>query len=107
MSGDIVIRPISPAELDQMIDDDNRDRARFCLALDDLGPLERYINHHILPGGFLTAVLENDLKEACARADLENRRKLFEYIQYLYNEAPMQAWGSPEKVAAWVAARVL
>ena len=35
-----------------------------------IGGLERWIDHHIEPGDFLCAVLENDLKEACGRADL-------------------------------------
>ena len=54
-----------------------------------------------LPGDFLTAVLKNDLKEAIARADDINRDRLRNYVQFLYNEAPNQCWGSPEKVKAW------
>lgn len=29
------------------------------------GALERYLNHGIMPGSFMTAVLENNLMEAC------------------------------------------
>jgi len=65
--------------------------------------LTRYIEHGIAPGGFLTAVLENNLREACARADDINIRNLPAYIAYLYNDAPSACWGSPEKVDAWVA----
>lgn len=54
------------------------------------------------PGHFLLAVLSNDLAEACARADEENRRALYDYIFVLVNTAPSAAWGSPERVAAWV-----
>lgn len=54
-------------------------------------------------GHFLTAVLSNDLAEACARADEDNLRNLPAYVHYLYNEAPSTCWGSPEKVKAWLA----
>lgn len=53
-------------------------------------------------GGFLSAVLENNLKEALGRADLENRAALFAIVSWCYNEMPSQAWGSKEKVAEWV-----
>lgn len=53
------------------------------------------------PGSFLTAVLCNDLKEACARADDHNRYALFDIVFYLYNECPSLCWGSYEKVDAW------
>jgi len=61
----------------------------------------RYFEHGIMPGHFLTAVLKNDLRAACERADDENLVNLPAYIAYLYNVAPHQAWGSPEKVEKW------
>lgn len=64
--------------------------------------LDRYVNHKIPTGGFLRAVLENDLKEACGRADVTNRYRLFEIVNYCYNEIPGSGWGSPENVAAWL-----
>jgi hypothetical protein len=67
-----------------------------------LGAIERYVNQGILPGSFLEAVLCNDLKQACACADTDNRRQLFEIVQYLYWEVPSLCWGSPERVAAWL-----
>ena len=67
-----------------------------------MGGLERYINHGIAPGGFLTAVLENDLKEAVSRADDINMINIPAYVGYLYNEAPSGCYGSPEKVKAWI-----
>lgn len=69
------------------------------------GGLARYIEHHIEPGSFLRAVLENDLKGAISYADSTNRFLLFDYVNYLYNDAPSVCWGSPEKVAAWLAMR--
>ena len=67
-----------------------------------MGGIERYINHGITPGHFLTAVLKNDLMEAISHGDLENQKNLVAYAGYLYNEAPTACYGSPEKVKAWV-----
>lgn len=67
--------------------------------------LRRYIDQRIPTGGFLEAVLSNDLREACGRADENNQRVLPELVAYLYNEAPSSCWGSREKVVAWLKAR--
>ena len=52
-------------------------------------------------GGFLRAVLENNLREAFARADHENSAAMHDIVSYLYNEFPGLCWGSPESVAEW------
>lgn len=67
-----------------------------------LDSLRGYIEHGCPVGHFLTAVLENDLAEACARADDDNMRVIPAYVAYLYNEAPGACWGSPENVSAWL-----
>jgi hypothetical protein len=64
--------------------------------------LRRYADNHIPTGGFLQAVLENNLSEACARADSNNRTLLFEIVSYCYNELPGGCWGSPERVQLWL-----
>lgn len=64
--------------------------------------LDIYINHRIKQGSFLHAVLCNNLKEACLCADNKNLANLPAYINFLYNYAPINCWGSPEKVAAWL-----
>jgi hypothetical protein len=66
--------------------------------------LRRYILHGEAPGSFLTAVLVNDLHQACAHADDENLRNLPAFMCYLYNEAPSPCWGSPKKFAEWICA---
>jgi hypothetical protein len=66
------------------------------------GALDRYIGHGVPPGNFLTAVLCNDLREACGRADDINRVRLHDYLTFLYCDAPSDCWGSPAKFAAWV-----
>lgn len=64
--------------------------------------LTRYIVDQVLPGHFLTAVLQNNLKESFARADEENARNMSAIVKLLYNAIPSDAWGSPEKVQEWV-----
>lgn len=70
---------------------------------DDILPaLERYLNNGIMPGGFLTACLENNLSEAFGRADRDNSQNLRNIIGYIYNYLPSNTWGSPEKVTTYV-----
>ena len=64
--------------------------------------LDRYVKEKIPTGDFLQAVLENNLLMSYSRADLENKRDLYEIIRYVYNELPGDCWGSPEKVKNWL-----
>ena len=64
--------------------------------------LDLYVSHRYQPGGFLIAVLENNLMQAMGRADEENRRDIFEIASYVYNDMPSACHGSPEKVRAWL-----
>ncbi len=100
-----VVSPLTQEILDQMIMTENVDRAFHQLSEDDLAPLVRYVEQRILPGKFLRYVLMNDLAEAAARADVYNRRRLYEYVTWLYNDAPSGCWGSAETVSQWVAER--
>lgn len=67
--------------------------------------LQRYIEQRTPLGGFMTAVVENNLREACAMADHVNQHQLWDIVNWLYNEAPSQCWGSPEKVKQWLSTR--
>ena len=67
-----------------------------------MGGIERYINHGIATGDFLTAIICNDLKGAIGRADDENIQNIPAYVAYFYNEAPASCWGSPETMKAWM-----
>ena len=69
---------------------------------DTLTGLKRYVEDRIHPGGFLIAVLENNLTESFGQADKKNRKVLFEIVCYCYNELPSICWGSPEKVKNWL-----
>jgi len=64
--------------------------------------IHRYVNEHAHPGGFVRAVLENNLTQAYGYADAENFASLKEIVKYCYWEIPGDCWGSPEKVRAWL-----
>jgi hypothetical protein len=64
--------------------------------------LDEYVRIGRPTGDFLRAVLSNNLAESFGRADMQNRHDMFEIVNYVYNELPGAAWGSPEKVKAWL-----
>lgn len=65
-----------------------------------------YIEHHQLPGHFLQAIICNDLKQACERADSTNLFEIPTFVAFFYNEAPGVCYGSREKMAKWLETRV-
>ena len=67
--------------------------------------IDLYVEKGCEPGGFVLAVLRNDLMDAMGRADVFNRMTLFDICGYVYNEIPAPCHGSPEKVREWIAAR--
>lgn len=97
-----IIRELNPLELESMIQSEYLDRKIHKLYEHDLAPIKRFIEQKIPPGSFLEAVLRNNLKDAMGRADSRNRRRVFEYVEYLYNYAPTTCWGSNEKYEAWL-----
>ena len=64
--------------------------------------IKAYAERGIPTGGFLYAVLTNDMMEALFRADAENRVALYDIVSYIYNNIPGDAWGSPSKVEMWM-----
>lgn len=64
----------------------------------------RYIEGRIEPGGFLRAVIENNLMEAFAHADATNIERMKDIVAFFYWAVPSPAWGSPEKYEAWLKA---
>ena len=60
-----------------------------------------YIEHGVIPGEFLQAVISNDLKESFGKADIYNRERMFDIVSWFYNNAPAECWGSKEKMIAW------
>lgn len=49
-----------------------------------LDSYDRYVLYHVGPGAFLTAVLDNDLTEAFARADENNTIRMREHASFVY-----------------------
>ena len=66
-----------------------------------LEALEDYVLKGDMPGGFLTAVLKNDLSRAFRNADAKNLKALKTTHDFLYNFAPASCWGEPDSVAEW------
>lgn len=64
--------------------------------------LMNYFNHCWEPGGFLMAVLCNDLHLAASRADHVNRPELANIALWVLNEAPYGSFGSREVVEEWL-----
>ncbi len=60
--------------------------------------INSYVTKGLPAGGFVTAVLENNLLQAFARADDMNTAHMREIVTYCYNEIPSGCWGSPDKV---------
>ena len=64
--------------------------------------LEDFATNGYAPGGFVTAVLENDFMGAFSRADTSNLKAMEAIARYVYNVTPAEAWGSKEAVSAWI-----
>ena len=65
------------------------------------GGMKRYIEDGILPGHFLTAVLENNLMNAVIRADSNNLTEIPNIVKWLHWEMPPASHGSRKNVLYW------
>lgn len=63
--------------------------------------IDDYVDHGHPIGGFLHAVLCNDLFEASMRADEESLACLADICRYVFNFTPSPCWGSAQKVDEW------
>lgn len=63
--------------------------------------LVRYVLYGIMPGSFLTAVLENKFVEACCAADQANMNMLHEWALVMINAVPSDCQGSEQHVRMW------
>ena len=64
--------------------------------------LRDYVEKGYYPGGFLTAVLCNDLFRAVNSADSQNAAALVDIVAFIYNRVPADAWGNAQKLRDWV-----
>lgn len=68
--------------------------------------MKRYVEHHIKPGSFLTAVIENNLMDTVREADKDSFAAIKDIVGWMYNEPTSECWGSPKKMEAWLEKRV-
>ena len=66
--------------------------------------LDRYFTDHLRTGGFLQAVLQNDLVDTIFRAHPDSLRALAEIVYLIRDTAPPGSWGSCLQVEAWIRA---
>jgi hypothetical protein len=66
-----------------------------------MAQMTEYVTTGVVYSDFLTAVIDNDLKQAVTSADAGNMQLLHIYVIWFYNRAPAMCWGSPEKRKAW------
>lgn len=60
--------------------------------------IDRYAQYGVPTGGFLRAVLENDLFSAIALADNDSLAAIKVICTYIHNALPSTCWGSRENV---------
>lgn len=65
--------------------------------------LRDYVVHRQPTGDFLRAVLSNDFVDAATRADSTTRHFLKEIAVFVFNAMPLETWGGPDTVTAWLA----
>jgi len=66
-----------------------------------------YVEHGQPVGGFLEAVLCNDLLGAFDRADSDHQACLMELVRHIRKNMPLGCWGSKVKMAEWMSHRGL
>ena len=64
-----------------------------------LAAVKRYVEEGVPTGGFLEAVLRDNLSVSLATADPVALKLI---VQLLYNYTPGDCWGSPGRVKAWL-----
>lgn len=87
----------------QVIDTARSDEVYDVISPDIIETLLNYAYRGVPTGGFLYAVLSNDLRESIARADAHNSLILRPIVTFIYMQLPAPCWGSWEKVDAWLA----
>lgn len=69
------------------------------------GCFERYVYHRIPPGGFVEALLCNDLRAALGRADSVNMHILQDIVGWMIYNLPHNCWGSEAAYIDWLSAK--
>lgn len=66
--------------------------------------IDQYIEAGVPPGGFLNAILTNDLMLAIQKADETNKVRIPDIVTYLLNYLPTAAYGNTKNVSEWLQA---
>jgi len=70
---------------------------------DTLRSLDLFVSDHCAPGGFLEALLTNNLFATMRYADDANRPQIDKILMLLWNEnVPAVAWMNDDNYAAWL-----
>lgn len=64
--------------------------------------MKRFTDQGIRPGGFLYAILTNDLRGAVVQADYINITVIPNIVMYCLENLPHDIWGDVESVEAWI-----
>ncbi|TXH15458.1 MAG: hypothetical protein E6R03_07140 [Hyphomicrobiaceae bacterium] len=64
-------------------------------------PMFRYLAFGITGEGFMTSILSGNYYGAVLRADVDNLRQFTDWIRWLNESCPQEAWGSREAVNDW------
>lgn len=64
--------------------------------------IERYLMHGVPPGGFLSAVIRNNLRATYALGDPVSLSVLPTILMFLHWEAPGGSSGSPQIMDEWI-----
>ena len=64
--------------------------------------LTDYIERGIPVGGFLHAVLSNNLVDAVSKADVQNLPALKDIVNWIVTRAPQGSWGAEALLLRWI-----
>ena len=64
--------------------------------------IKNYLDHGLRTGGFLEAVISNDLFAAMRRADGISRNNLHGIVQFFWNYTHSNSFGSPKTYSDWI-----
>jgi len=64
--------------------------------------VKEYIEDGVPQGGFLAAMIQNNLKETFIRADDINRMSIGGFVEFFYRFAPISCWGSQANYDTWI-----
>lgn len=67
-----------------------------------LDSIDNFVKFGKRPGGFVYAVLSNDLAATITSCDKDNFGNLKDIVLHVCNDIPYNCWGSKNVVEAWV-----